>query len=170
MGWIPFFKERADFVYEMHRHWSNQDFGRDKPSDLIRRHFLVCFTEDRVGIKLRHDIGLEMITWECDYPHADTTWPHSPERLWGIIKELPRNEIDLITHQNAMRFFNFDPFRHVAKADATVGVLRAAAAHVDVTPKAALGGYRPGVAGERKPLTARDVKSMSQLMDEGARV
>lgn len=170
MGWVPFFKERADFVYEFHRHWSNQDFGSDKPSDLIRRHFLVCFTEDKVGIKLRHDIGIEMIAWECDYPHADSTWPRSPERLWDTIKVLPRDEIDLITHRNAMRFFDFDPFRHVSRADSTVGALRAAAAaaHVDVEAKAALGGYRPGVADERKPLTARDVRSMAQLMDEGA--
>jgi len=152
----------------MRRHWSNQDFGDRKPSDLIRRHFLVCFTEDRVGIRLRHDIGLEMITSECDYPHADSTWPHSPERLWDTIKDLPREEIDLITHENAMRFFGFDPFLHVAKAQCTVGALRDAAKHVDITPKASLGSFRPGIAITGKPLMARDIKSMAQLMEQGA--
>jgi hypothetical protein len=45
------------------------------------------------------------------------------------------DEIDRITHRNAMRHFRFDPFTHRAREECTVGALRAGAADVDVTPR-----------------------------------
>ena len=42
-------------------------------------------------------------------------------------------EIHQITWENACRFFDWDPFAHTDRADATVGALRARAADVDVT-------------------------------------
>ena len=66
-----------------------------------------------------------------------TTWPTSPEFAW---KELQGagcsdEEIHKITWQNACRFFDWDPFKHTAREDATVGALRARAraAQVDTT-------------------------------------
>ena len=142
MGWVPFLKERADAAYRNHRFWTHQDLGDLMPSDLIERHFLFCFHEDDFGLRIRHEVGLRQITWECDFPHCDSTWPRSPERLWRSVHDVPKDEIDLITHGNAMRFLKFDPFRHVTRPDATVGALRARAAHVDVTPKS-MGGASP---------------------------
>jgi predicted TIM-barrel fold metal-dependent hydrolase len=162
MGWMPFFRERVDFVYEFHRFWTGQDFGDKKPSDLVRRHFLVCFTEDPVGVETRHRTGIETITWECDYPHADSTWPVSPERLWPSLENVPDNEIDLITHENAMRFFDFDPFRHIDRKAATVGALRQAAAHVDLTPIRSEGGYKP--IPKDKIMRAQDLAEMAREM------
>jgi hypothetical protein len=45
------------------------------------------------------------------------------------------DEIDQITHRNAMRHFRFDPFAHRPREQCTVGALRDGAADVDVTPK-----------------------------------
>lgn len=142
MGWVPFLKERADAAYRNHRCWTHQDLGGSMPSDFIERNFLFCFHEDNFGLRIRHEIGINQISWECDYPHCDSTWPHSPEMLWEPMKDFPREEIDLITHGNAMRFLKFDPFAHVARAHATVGALRAKAAHIDVAPKS-MGGQSP---------------------------
>jgi len=169
MGWIPFFKERADYVQEFHGYWIGSDFGDKKPSDLVREHFLVCFTEDRAGIKMRHDIGVEMITWECDYPHGDSTWPISPERLWPQIADLPKDEIEAITYKNAMRYFNFDPFEHIAKEDATVGALRTKAAHVDTSPMKNVGGFRPEKSIQGV-VTVRDLARLAEEMDLGLMV
>lgn len=41
-----------------------------------------CFITDPSGLTLRNEIGIEIIAWECDYPHTDTTWPESPEWAW----------------------------------------------------------------------------------------
>jgi predicted TIM-barrel fold metal-dependent hydrolase len=131
IGWIPYLLDRIDYVYEHHRAWTGQDFGDKLPSQVFREHIITCFIDDPTGVKLRHDIGIETITWECDYPHSDSTWPTSPERLMKSLDGVPDDEINMITHENAMRAFHYDPFGHRRREQCTVGALRAEAADVD---------------------------------------
>jgi hypothetical protein len=121
----------------MHATWTLQDFGGKLPSEVFREHFLTCFITDSLGIGLRHEIGIDNITWECDYPHSDSLWPDAPEHLDAAMKKwnVPDDEINKITHENAMRWFSFDPFTHIPREQATVGALRAAAAGHDVSIK-----------------------------------
>ncbi|WP_426574451.1 amidohydrolase family protein [Aquihabitans sp. McL0605] len=141
IGWIPFYFDRID------RHVQNQawlherdDFGGKLPSEVFREHILACYITDPSGLLLRDRIGIDIIAWECDYPHTDTTWPNSPEQAWGELQDAgcSDEEIHKITWQNATRFFDWDPFKHVKREDATVGALRARSTDVDVTrmPKA----------------------------------
>lgn len=51
--------------------------------------------------------------------------------------DLPDDEVDRITHRNAMRHFSYDPFSRIPKAEATVGALRRRAEGWDVSPKPA---------------------------------
>ena len=125
IGWIPYWLERADYVYQRHSPWTLQDFGDELPSQVFKSRVLTCFIDDVTGLKLRHDIGVENIAWECDYPHSDCTWPHAPEDIWKSLQavEVPDNEIDMITWENACRFYNFDPFEHRTREECTVGAL-----------------------------------------------
>jgi predicted TIM-barrel fold metal-dependent hydrolase len=136
IGWIPFYFDRID------RHFQNQswlhggdDFGGKLPSEVFRDHILACYITDPSGLILRDRIGVDIIAWECDYPHTDTTWPESPEFAWKELQDAgcADDEIHAITWQNACRFFGWDPFKHTAKDQATVGALRALAADVDIT-------------------------------------
>ena len=45
-------------------------------------------------------------------------------------------EINKMTYENAMRWYHFDPFTHIAKEQATVGALRKAAEGHDVSIQA----------------------------------
>ncbi len=137
-GWIPYFLERADRTYEMHSTWTGQDFGDKVPSDVFRDHFLTCFISDPVGVKLRHDIGIDNLAWEADYPHSDSMWPGAPEELGAVFaaEDVSDDDIDKMTHQNAMRWYSFDPFAHIGREQATVGALRKAAAGHDVSIRA----------------------------------
>jgi len=145
IGWIPYFLERADYVYRHHRHWTHQDFGDKLPSDVFREHVISCFIDDPVGVRTRDRVGIETITWECDYPHSDTTWPNAPEELAKSLDGVPDADVDKMTHQNAMRHFQYDPFAHIPKEKCTVAALREQARHVDTTPKSA-GGAAPAPA------------------------
>jgi predicted TIM-barrel fold metal-dependent hydrolase len=133
-GWIPYFLDRLDRTYEMHHLWTGQDFGDRRPSDVFRSHFLTCFIADPVGVGLRHDIGIDNIAWECDYPHSDSSWPHAPEELVAVAArhDVPRADLDRITHENAMRWYSYDPFAHVPRQQATVAARRERAAGHDV--------------------------------------
>src|SRR5207253_5811414 len=108
-----------------HRAWTGEDFGDKLPSQVFRERIVTCFIEDRVGIEARHRIGVETITWECDYPHSDSTWPQSPEKLWKELDGVPDDEIHRITWENAMRAYHFDPFPIRPREQCTVGALRA---------------------------------------------
>src|SRR5690606_14191973 len=94
-----------------------------------------CYVTDPTSLKLRHEIGIDNIAWECDYPHSDSLWPGAPE---FVLKELEEagaddSDIDKITWQNACRFLNWDPFAHQTREEATVGALRAKGADVDLS-------------------------------------
>jgi predicted TIM-barrel fold metal-dependent hydrolase len=133
IGWIPYFLERVDYVYEHHRAWTGQDFGDQLPSQLFRERIITCFIDDPTGVEIRHRVGIDTITWECDYPHSDSTWPQSPERVMKSLADVPDDEIDKITHLNAMRHFRYDPFSVRPREQCTVGALRAGAHDVDVS-------------------------------------
>jgi predicted TIM-barrel fold metal-dependent hydrolase len=132
-GWIPYFMDRLDRTYEMHRAWTGQDFGDRLPSEVFREHFLTCFIADPVGIQLRHMIGMDSIAWECDYPHSDSSWPEAAEELERVMAGVPDDEVHKITWENACRWYSFDPFQHRSRADATVAALRAEASGHDVS-------------------------------------
>jgi predicted TIM-barrel fold metal-dependent hydrolase len=164
IGWIPYLMERADYSHEQHHVWthSNQYFGDEKPSVIFKRHFSSCFIDDAYGLRNIDLIGEDNICYEVDYPHSDAPWPHAPETLWKSAQHLTDAQIDKITHRNAMRLYNFDPFKHHKRADLTVGALRAKAkaAGVDTT-LISTGGAAPLAPGEKpRPVTSADVIAM----------
>ena len=137
-GWIPYFLDRVDRTYEMHSTWTHQDFGDKLPSQVFREHFMTCFISDPVGVKNRHAIGVDNICWEMDYPHSDSMWPGAPEELHAVFDtyDVPDDEINKITHENAMRLYHFEPFKHIPREQATVGALRKQAEGHDVSIQA----------------------------------
>ncbi len=134
IGWIPYFLERCDYVYEHHQQWTGQDLPM-RPSDLFRERFITCFIDDPTGVAIRDRVGIDRITWECDYPHSDSTWPQSPERLAASLAGVSDAEINAMTHENAIRLFDYDPFSVIPRDQCTVGALRAKATGVDTRPK-----------------------------------
>jgi predicted TIM-barrel fold metal-dependent hydrolase len=160
IGWIPYFLDRVDWIYERHHAWTGQDFGHQLPSQLFRERVVVCFIDDPAGIEARHRVGVDRITWEADYPHSDSTWPQSPERLMKSLPGVPDDEINAITHENAMRHYRFDPFAHRSRENSTVGALRAEAADVDVAPRrAAARAQRPKLTKASDLSSGRAFKS-----------
>ena len=136
IGWIPYFLERVDYVYDHHKEWTGQDFGDKLPSEVFNEHVITCFIDDPVGVANRRYLNMDNITWECDYPHSDSTWPNSPEIAARYLEGLSDGEINKITHENAMVHFSYDPFAHFDRAACTVGALRSRAAGHDVSIQA----------------------------------
>jgi hypothetical protein len=134
IGWIPFYLDRSDRHYTNQR-WLRRDFGGKLPSDVFREHSLACYVTDPTSLRLRHEIGIDNIAWECDYPHSDCFWPDAPEHVLAELNAAGADDADInkITWENSCRFFSWDPFSRIAKEDATVGALRARATDVDVS-------------------------------------
>ncbi len=133
IGWIPFFLQRAEHVQEVQSGWTGHSFPDGTgPTDVFLQHVYVCFISDPVGLELIDHFNIDHVHWECDYPHSDSTWPNSPERVAEEFAGLTDSQVAKITHENAMRNFGFDPFARRPREECTVGALRAEATDVDV--------------------------------------
>jgi predicted TIM-barrel fold metal-dependent hydrolase len=107
IGWIPYVLERCDFTWEKHRYY--QDIALDdRPSDLFRKHFWGCFIDDEHGLKNRHEIGIDRIMLEIDYPHSDSNWPNSRKRAAEVLADVPDDEAHKICELNARKILRFD--------------------------------------------------------------
>lgn len=154
IGWIPYLLERIDYVYQHHHLWTHQDFGDMLPSQLFKERIITCFIDDAFGVANRRYLNIDNITWECDYPHSDSTWPNSPEAAMKYLADVDEEDVSKITHLNAMRHFRFDPFSVRPRELCTVGALRAEAGDVDTSLRS-------------RSLTPRAKPSFSSLKDLG---
>ena len=106
IGWVPYLLERADYVWDRHRFYQNvnQDV---KPSDLFRRNIWGCFIDDVHGLTNRYEVGVDRITWECDYPHSDSNWPNSRKRAVEVFADVPDDEVARMVEWNARELLHF---------------------------------------------------------------
>ena len=107
IGWVPYALMRMDQVWEDYREYpleNNVDPDR-RPSDVVREHIYSCFIDDPVGVGLRHDIGIDRLLWECDYPHSDSLWPDSRTNAQKVFADVPTDEVRKIVETNARELF-----------------------------------------------------------------
>jgi len=95
---------------------------------MFREHSLACYVTDKTSLRLRHEIGIDIIAWECDYPHSDCFWPDAPEQVLAELEAAGADDGDI-----ACRFFSWDAFARTPKQRANVGSLRAKGADDDVS-------------------------------------
>jgi len=136
IGWIPYFLQRAEHVQRRHSGWTGHAFPEGwGPAEVFRRGVICCFIDDRIGVKLIDEFNIDNVCWESDYPHSDSTWPRAPEVLEELFAPLSDVQINKITHENAMRHFQFDPYAIRPPERCTVAALRAEARDVDTVTR-----------------------------------
>ena len=153
IAWIPGLVQHMQHMNDWHGPWLGHRIESETIADRFRRHFGVCFVNDPLGLELRDRIGVEIIMWESDYPHPDSTWPRSPELLWQSLTRCTPNEIDQITHRNACRIYGFDPFSRQPREACTVGARRSKVAARDLEMPLAYSGV-----DKRTSIFARSVQ------------
>jgi predicted TIM-barrel fold metal-dependent hydrolase len=132
IGWIPYFLQRAEHIQDRHSGWTGHVFPNGGgPSAVFRERIICCFIRDPVGLRLLDQFNIDNVCWESDYPHSDSSWPNAPEVNEEQFASLSDEQIDKVTHLNAMRHFSFDPYATRPPAKCTAGALRAEATDVD---------------------------------------
>ena len=109
IGWIPYILERADTVWEENRGWGGvADIVPEKPSMYFHRQIYGCFFDDAHGLRSVDEIGADNITYESDYPHSDSTWPHTKEIAERQMAHLDDETKFKIVRGNAIKLFGLD--------------------------------------------------------------
>ena len=112
IGWVPMMLDRLEYISRNHAVWDG--FGDLTPAEVLRRNFWFTTFSDPRTLALRHEIGLNRIMVETDYPHSDSSWPDTQELLAVQLHGVPDDEANLITWRNAAELY-----RHPVE---TVGV------------------------------------------------
>jgi uncharacterized protein len=112
IGWLPYFYEQIDHEYTVNRFWAERQLGLPRlkrlPSEYLREHAYWGFFEDHVGVRLRHEVGVDRMMWSTDFPHVVTRWPHSLKVLESQMRAVPENEKWQMVAGNALKFFRLD--------------------------------------------------------------
>jgi predicted TIM-barrel fold metal-dependent hydrolase len=116
-SYVPYHLSRMDHTYFEYPQVVTRDTGGSSipfpsgmiPSDFWYRNIRVTFQEDPVALqRLRDIIGVKTMMWGNDYPHRESTWPKSLERIEQTFKGVPENEKALITGGNAAKVFKIN--------------------------------------------------------------
>ena len=112
IGWLPYFYEQLDDVYKRSRYWMERDFGikplKHEPSVYVREQCYWGFIYDRIGLRLRYDVGIDKIMWGNDFPHSAGDWPNSKRVIEDIFSGVPEDEKRKILVDNAVRYFHLN--------------------------------------------------------------
>jgi uncharacterized protein len=103
IGAVSCAKTACDHEWERRRLWRH---GLERrPSELIRRQVYVNFWYEQAGIELRHEVGLDNIMWESDYPHIASTYPDSWKFVERSLRSVPDQERKKMLYLNAQSVY-----------------------------------------------------------------
>ncbi len=112
MGWLPYYYDQLDDVYKRSKHWMQRYFDlkplAKEPSAYFREHFYWGFIYDRVGLRMRYDVGVDKIMWGNDFPHSAGDWPNSKRVIADIFSGVPEDEKQKMLVDNAVNFFHLN--------------------------------------------------------------
>ncbi len=107
-GWVAHYTHRLDQLFERHRHWLGTDVEiRRRPSEYVGANAYFTFQKDPIAVETRHRVGVTQLMWASDYPHSDSTWPHSRKVIERDFGGVPDDELELLVGGNAARVYNF---------------------------------------------------------------
>jgi predicted TIM-barrel fold metal-dependent hydrolase len=106
-GWFPWLANYMDRTWTMQAHWVGNDI-KHPPSYYFDQNIYTSFISDPTAIKLRDDPGGKNIMWSSDYPHSETTFPHSQNVIRDHFKGVPDKDRDWIVAGCAKKFFGLD--------------------------------------------------------------
>ena len=97
---------RMDHAYERHRYWMKAPPLERMPSEYFREHIYMTFQDDWVAFKTRDLANVRRLMWASDFPHSDSTWPHSQAMLAEHTSALTEQERNWICHDNVAQLYD----------------------------------------------------------------
>jgi len=108
VAWFPHFLYRLDHGYERFRHLQGTTL-KMRPSDYLKQNVAATFQYDEGEGNIefvRRSLGTQSMLWSSDYPHNDSTWPHSREVIDQLAANIPPADLRKILNENVSRLYN----------------------------------------------------------------
>lgn len=104
VGWFAFAANYMDETWTKQRYWVNSVLEKP-PSYFMEKNIYGSFIHDRAGILSRDFPGAGNIMWSSDYPHSETTFPHSLEVIDRIFEGVPEADKKMIIGGRAKELY-----------------------------------------------------------------
>jgi len=106
LGWVPYVIERMDHEHEKYFDKVEDHRLQVEPSEIFARQIYVTYEDEDLGVRLIPEIGVDNVMWASDYPHGDSTWPHSRKALAeSPLASLGDEVLRKVTCDNAARVY-----------------------------------------------------------------
>jgi predicted TIM-barrel fold metal-dependent hydrolase len=106
LGWLPYFLKRMDLEWLALK--DSLDYAPSiPPSELFARQVMAAFEEDELAPQVVPMIGADSCMWASDYPHTDSTFPHSRQAIDEMFATLTEDDRRKITATNCARLYGF---------------------------------------------------------------
>jgi predicted TIM-barrel fold metal-dependent hydrolase len=102
VGWFAWFTEYCTRTWERQRYWVDSAL-KNPPSYYMDKNIWGSFIQDRTGILCRELPGAKNIMWSSDYPHSETTFPHSRDIILRDFEGVPESDVRKIIFNNVKR-------------------------------------------------------------------
>ncbi|HEY8692889.1 MAG TPA: amidohydrolase family protein [Chloroflexota bacterium] len=112
IGGLNYAIAACDHEWEARHLWTEGITTR--PSEIVRRQMFVNFWFEAEGIKLRHDIGVDNLMWESDFPHVASYYPKSWAAVEHVLEGVSAGDREKLLYENALRLYK-------VKATAPIG-------------------------------------------------
>jgi uncharacterized protein len=107
-GWLPHFMQRLDHGQQKYGvQWPAAKLSM-MPSEYVRRQIWATFQEDCVGPMTYRYFGEDRYMWASDFPHSDSTWPHSRQVIERDFSGIPESVTRKIVCDNAAKLYGID--------------------------------------------------------------
>ena len=103
-GWVPHWCYRADHVAE--RMAVGLDQLSKTPSEYVREHVRFTFQDDRTAYRDPEFVDSGCLMWASDFPHTDSTYPHSQQTISSQTAHLTDAQRTKIIRGNVVHTFN----------------------------------------------------------------
>jgi predicted TIM-barrel fold metal-dependent hydrolase len=104
IGWIAYFLRRLDRAYDRFRQ-SDPTPLQMPPSEYFQRQVYATFQDDPVGLATGQFLATDNVLWASDYPHVDSTWPHSQQVIDEHFAQVSAQEKHKIVYANAAKLY-----------------------------------------------------------------
>jgi len=73
-----------------------------RPREYVDRQVRVTFFNDALGPLTLPYLGCDLLMWSSDYPHQNSTWPHSRDVIARDLGNLPADDREKLVSRNAI--------------------------------------------------------------------
>jgi predicted TIM-barrel fold metal-dependent hydrolase len=105
VGWLPFVVEQWDYYFRRFRTANPLSIERS-PSEYFKAQVYATFFRDPIAAHLFSWWGQDNCMWSNDYPHGNSTWPHSREVIEQTFGGLEADTLHRLLRGNAMRLYD----------------------------------------------------------------